>query len=214
MAGNLGDIACFSFFSNKNLAIGEGGMITTNRDDLAERLRLLRSHGMTTLTWERHKGHASSYDVVLHGYNYRLDEIHAALGRVQLSKLVENNFRRQNLVAVYKQHLSKQQNWIIPFINHSNGSSYHLMAIITPDQATRLSVVQSLKEVGIQTSLHYPCIYDFSSFQQFDINGIEQSLLFAKRVITLPLFSTLTTQQVEQVCSVINLSIDNLVIEP
>src|SRR5262249_2295938 len=96
-AGNLGDIGCFSFFSNKNLWTGEGGMVVTNRNDLAERLRLLRSHGMTTLTWDRHKGHARSYDVTLHGFNYRIDEIRAALGRVQLKKLERNNQLRKEL---------------------------------------------------------------------------------------------------------------------
>ena len=76
--GTLGAIGCFSFFSNKNLPVGEGGMIVTDDDELAARLRLLRSHGMTTLTWDRHRGHASSYDVVLPGFNYRLDEVRAA----------------------------------------------------------------------------------------------------------------------------------------
>src|SRR5213079_2626339 len=89
--GSLGAIGCFSFFANKNLAMGEGGMVVTQDDALAEQIRLYRSHGMTTLTWDRHRGHASSYDVVNAGYNYRLDELHAALGRAQLGKLERNN---------------------------------------------------------------------------------------------------------------------------
>src|SRR2546430_9980347 len=89
MCGTLGTVGCFSFFSNKNLPVGEGGMILTADEELAEQLRLLRSHGMTTLTWDRHRGHASSYDVVLAGFNYRLDEVRAAGGIVQLSRPVE-----------------------------------------------------------------------------------------------------------------------------
>jgi len=99
MAGSIGDISAFSFFANRNIASGEGGMVVTNRADLAERVRLLRSYGMTTLTWDRHKGHGGSYDVMNPGYNYRLDELHAALGRAQLKKLERNNQRRRNLLG-------------------------------------------------------------------------------------------------------------------
>ena len=75
MLGTWGAIGCYSFFSNKNMTTGEGGMLVTDDDGLAEKLRVLRSHGMTSLTWDRHKGHAWSYDVVDLGYNYRIDEV-------------------------------------------------------------------------------------------------------------------------------------------
>jgi dTDP-4-amino-4,6-dideoxygalactose transaminase len=71
--GTWGAIGCYSFFSNKNMTTGEGGMLATDDDSLAEKLRLLRSHGMTSLSWDRHQGHAYSYDVVDLGYNYRID---------------------------------------------------------------------------------------------------------------------------------------------
>ena len=77
--GTFGAAGAFSFFSNKNLAVGEGGAVVTDDDALAERMRLLRSHGMTTLTWDRHRGHAAGYDVVALGFNYRIDEPRAAL---------------------------------------------------------------------------------------------------------------------------------------
>jgi len=93
--GTWGDAGCFSFFSNKNITTGEGGMVVTNDDAVAEQLRILRSHGMTTLTWDRHQGHAWTYDVVALGYNYRIDEIRSALGRVQLGRLEQNNSRRR-----------------------------------------------------------------------------------------------------------------------
>ncbi len=83
-------------------------MVVTNRDDLATRIRLLRSHGMTSLTWDRHRGHAYSYDVVDLGYNYRLDEIRSALGLVQLKKLSVNNARRGSVTRTYRQALNRQ----------------------------------------------------------------------------------------------------------
>lgn len=202
-SGNLGDLGCFSFFSNKNLVTGEGGMITTNRDDLAERVRLLRSHGMTTLTWDRHRGHASSYDVILNGYNYRLDEVRAALGRVQLQKLETNNLRRRDLVGAYRRNLADlPTDWIVPFKDYVGNSAYHLMAALAPDERIRSSVVQSLKEARIQTSLHYPCLSDFGAFRHLQIDEMEQSRSFAERTITLPLFSSMTTDQVDEVCTV------------
>jgi dTDP-4-amino-4,6-dideoxygalactose transaminase len=200
MVGNLGDIACFSFFSNKNLVTGEGGMIVTNRDDLAERLRLLRSHGMTTLTWERHKGHASSYDVVLHGYNYRFDEIRAALGRVQLKKLSGNNLLRQQIVEEYHRNLNLNSSWEIIFGEYVGDSAYHLMAIVAPNIELRTQVVASLKASGIQTSLHYPCIPNFPIFSKFSKDKLQHSQSFGQQVITLPLFPGMTASQVEKVC--------------
>src|SRR6476469_10574113 len=132
--GTLGDVGCFSFFSNKNLAVGEGGMVVTNRDDLAERIRLMRSHGMTTLTWDRHRGHASSYDVVSPGFNYRLDEIRAALGLAQLDRLDGNNARRKTLVDHYRELLAGVPGVEAPFTQPLGEPSYHIMPVLlTPE---------------------------------------------------------------------------------
>ncbi len=202
MAGNLGDVACFSFFSNKNLATGEGGMIVTDRADVAERCRLLRSHGMTTLTWDRHRGHASSYDVVCHGFNFRFDEMRAALGRVQLAKLLGNNARRRELVQEYRAGLASLPGWTIPFANYSGESACHLMVAVAPTGEERQRTVAALKDARVQTSLHYPCIPDFQAFRRFASCGLDRSRAYAQRTITLPLFPTMTTQQVEEVCRV------------
>ena len=87
------------------MTTGEGGMITTNNDELATRIRLMRSHGMTTLTLDRHKGHAFSYDVVELGFNYRIDEIRSAIGIEQLKKLPSDNNRRRELSKMYRENL-------------------------------------------------------------------------------------------------------------
>src|SRR5262249_2553202 len=156
MAGSIGDISAFSFFANKNMASGEGGMVITNRDDLAERVRLQRSHGMSTLTWHRHKGHASSYDVVMNGYNYRLDELHAAVGRVQLAKLPLNNERRRCLLETYRDCLQLLSGWIMPFADSIDYSSGHLMVVVAPTPEIRNKAVEALRDARIQSSLHYP----------------------------------------------------------
>src|SRR5690606_22873408 len=85
--GNFGDISAFSFFTNKNLSVGEGGMVIAKNEEINTTLKFLRSHGMSTLTLDRHKGRAITYDVLQPGLNYRMDEMRAALGLVQLEKL-------------------------------------------------------------------------------------------------------------------------------
>ena len=135
--GNIGDIGCFSFFSNKNLTTGEGGMLTTNNDVLAERLKLLRSHGMTSLTWDRDRGHSFSYDVMASGFNYRIDEMRSALGLVQLRKLEANNQRRAEAVNRYHEKLTALEGIILPFAHYEGISSYHLLPIVLPADEQR-----------------------------------------------------------------------------
>jgi len=203
MAGSIGDIGCFSFFSNKNLAVGEGGMITTNRDDLAALIRLLRSHGMTSLTWDRHCGHAQNYDVLVNGYNYRLDEMHAALGRAQLAKLDENNRRRKNLSAIYRDELSGIEGCSFAFADYSGDSACHLAVLVVSDPAHKAGVIQALKEARIQTSLHYPYIPWFKAFKAFQKEDLPNSIAFSQRAVTLPLYPDMTPEDVKGICSTI-----------
>ena len=167
MCGTLGSVGCFSFFANKNLPVGEGGMMLTDDDELAERLRLLRSHGMTTLTWDRHRGHASTYDVVLPGFNYRLDELRAAMGTVQLRRLPAENEGRARVVARYRQALDGAGGITMPFGEVGERTpSYHLAVVLLPEGANRDAVRSALGEARIQTSVHYPPIHTFTAYRE------------------------------------------------
>jgi dTDP-4-amino-4,6-dideoxygalactose transaminase len=198
--GTWGQVGCFSFFSNKNLTTGEGGMLATDSDALCEKLRLLRSHGMTTLTWDRHKGHAWSYDVIELGYNYRIDEIRAALGRVQLSKLDRNNARRRQLTQLYRESLQElAPQIIVPFTHHPGISSAHLMPILLPPGVDRVGFMESMKSKGIQTSIHYPPIHKFTSYHSSDHtnnNLLSVTEDVAAREVTLPLYPMLAADDV------------------
>jgi dTDP-4-amino-4,6-dideoxygalactose transaminase len=207
MAGAIGDVACLSFFSNKNLATGEGGMVVTNRDDVAQRLRLLRSHGMTTLTWDRYRGHARTYDVALSGFNYRLDELHAALGRVQLRKLGHNNQIRKELVAIYCSGLAGIAGWVVPFAQACGTGAHHLMTVVAPDAASRQRVIEALRDARIQTSLHYPCVPDFTAFKHLPRRALRQSHAYCSRTVTLPLYPGLAAESVAEICSVIHAAV-------
>jgi dTDP-4-amino-4,6-dideoxygalactose transaminase len=196
--GIWGDLGCFSFFSNKNMTTGEGGMIVTNDDDYSKRLQLLRSHGMTSLTWDRHKGHAWSYDVVDLGYNYRIDEIRAALGKVQLGKLDANNERRRHLTQVYRdvlQELTPQV--VVPFTHHAGISAAHIMPVLLPVGANRSSFMESMKSQGIQTSIHYPPIHTFTAYADVSAKyTLPNTEDIASREITLPLYPAMTDEDV------------------
>ena len=100
--GSWGDVGCFSFFANKNLPLGEGGMLVTDDPELAERALRLRSHGMTTATWERHTGAAPTYDVLSPAHNFRFDEPRAAMGTTMLRELAAKNELRGGLIARYR----------------------------------------------------------------------------------------------------------------
>jgi len=199
--GTWGDVGCFSFFSNKNLVTGEGGMVVTNDSTIAEKLRLLRSHGMTTLSWDRHMGHAWSYDVVALGFNYRIDEIRAAIGRVQLSKVERNNTRRRQLTSLYRQRFEDLTPAIIvPFSHHPGISSNHIMPILLPKGSNRTLFMERMKSMGIQTSIHYPPIHKFHIYA--GAPGTSNGLLpftedVSSREVTLPLYPTLTDKAIE-----------------
>jgi dTDP-4-amino-4,6-dideoxygalactose transaminase len=200
--GTVGDIGCFSFFSNKNLVTGEGGMLVTKKAEIAEKVRLLRSHGMTTLTWDRHKGHASTYDVVDLGYNYRLDEIRAALGISQLKKLEINNQKRRALTKHYHITLNERCPAVsVPFTAHPGITSAHIMPILIPKDLSRDVVLEHLKDQKIQTSIHYPPIHAFTNYASNlqDHFSLPVTESVASRELTLPLYPDLSTHQIDTI---------------
>ncbi|HVP35898.1 MAG TPA: DegT/DnrJ/EryC1/StrS family aminotransferase, partial [Terriglobales bacterium] len=203
MAGTLGDIGCFSFFSNKNLATGEGGMIVTDNQRLAQKARLLRSHGMTSPTWERFKAVALDYDVVNLGYNYRMTEIGAVLGLEQLKKLISNNKKRKILSEIYIEKLSGIENISIPFQNYPRDSSHHLFPILLDTKIDRKSFMQRLKEKGIQTSIHYLPVHKFSYYRKNypqKTGNLPVSEEIGKREMSLPMHPRMTKNDVLSVC--------------
>src|SRR5262249_2929528 len=158
--GTLGAVGCFSFFSNKNLPVGEGGMVVTDDGDLAERIGLLRSHGMTTLTWDRERGHADTYDVVLPGFNYRLDELRAAIGLLQLKRVLDENDARRRISARYREGLDGQKGITIPFRDRETSEASHHLAVAVLDRdIERRAIRAALRDTRIQTSVHYPPIH-------------------------------------------------------
>ena len=203
VCGTFGDVGCFSFFSNKNLSIGEGGMVSTLDVELNKKLGYLRSHGMTTLTLDRHKGRAITYDVAQPGLNYRMDEMRAAIGSVQLDKLPAGNVRRGELTNRYRSNLQGSP-VIMPFENQGSNSTsvFHILPVLLPEKTDRVAVIGALKEKRIQSSIHYPPFWDFTAYKgQFSPDDSPVTADICRRQLTLPLFPTMTEDEVDQVCN-------------
>jgi len=200
--GTWGNVGCFSFFSNKNATCGEGGAIVTDDSELAERIRHLRAHGMTTRTIDRHLGRADSYDVVDSGYNYRIDEIRASLLLAQLSRLEGFLSRRRVLDSLYREKFNRTPITIPDFqwarIRGPNDFvGPHIMPVLLPEYVSRTHVMAALRERGIQSSIHYPPVHKFTSYASEVKLPRTESL--AQRELTLPFFPKMSESDIDSV---------------
>jgi dTDP-4-amino-4,6-dideoxygalactose transaminase len=206
--GTFGTAGTWSFFGNKNMTTGEGGMITTDVDDVASRARLIRSHGITKTTWDRVRGHAFDYDVAEPGTNARMDEIRAAIGRVQLAKVPAANAARAAAAARLRTALGARRvpGLVIPE-NPSRGiSSHHLFCVLIPHAANRRAVMEKMAAAGVQTSIHYPALHTFESTRAyFAAEGAAEHLpvtdAIAGRILTLPLGPQSPPEEAEEVAA-------------
>jgi dTDP-4-amino-4,6-dideoxygalactose transaminase len=204
--GTWGDAGCFSFFSNKNVTCGEGGAVTTQDADLAARLKRLRSHGMTTLTLDRHEGRAYSYDVTALGHNFRLDEIRSSLLLAQLRRLPGFLDARRRHVGLYRECLAGTEVVVPDFgweclSRPGDSVGYHIMPVLLPEGTDRLRVMAALRERGVQSSVHYPPVHQFSSFRDSALpRTLPRTEALAARELTLPLYPSMTEAQVRYVC--------------
>lgn len=202
--GALGDAGAFSFFSNKNLAIGEGGMVVTNRADIAERVRLYRQHGLTHSTWDRHTAGPIGYNTVAPGWNFRPTELSSALGLAQLSKIEMIRSTRQQVVQHYNRRLAEIPEIVVPFMGLRVWTmpACHIFPILAPDRQSRYLIRDALTARGIQTSHHYPPIHLFDYYQRHVPTAhitLPNTEAFADREVTLPLHPLMTSQDVDTV---------------
>jgi dTDP-4-amino-4,6-dideoxygalactose transaminase len=179
---------------------GEGGMVVTRNETWAERIRRIRSHGMEALSWDKYRGHLSSYDIRELGYNYRTTEIQSALGMVQLRKLDRNNKKRKRLVEIYQRELQGVEEICIPFLKFQGNPSYHLLPILLAPSIDRNKVMERLKDFGIQTSVHYPPVHLFSLYRKkfgYGMGMLPKTEKVSRREITLPLHPRMAWKDVK-----------------
>ena len=192
--GTLGQIGCFSFFSNKVMTTAEGGMLVTDDAAIAERARRMRSHGQSKTAIDRMNG-ALGYEIEEAGYNYRLDDIRAALGLSQMERLDENFAKRIKLIDHYREALGSINR--VSFPSHGGrGTPAHYILPVLIDGDDRDRIRERMSQRGIQTSLHYPPVHRFSHYRKSS-PALPVTEDIAARTLTLPLFHTMTIAQVD-----------------
>jgi dTDP-4-amino-4,6-dideoxygalactose transaminase len=204
-AGSAGTIGCLSFFSKKQLCLGEGGMVLTGDDELARRVRLLRSHAMTSGTWDRHRGHEDSYDVVDIGFNFRLDEPRAALGLSRLPRLAAAIEHRRAVVRTYRERLQGLDGVTLMWDEAAveNGSHYTFPILFASGEA-RVRVRAAMTARGIQTS-RYPVLHELTEYAPLaPMGSLPRAEATAHRHLALPLSSHTTPEQVDRVVEAVH----------
>jgi len=206
--GTVGELGAFSFFSKKQLCVGEGGMVTSADDALDERVRLLRSHAMTSSTWDRHRGHDPAYDVVDVGFNFRLDEPRAALGLSRLARLADGLKARRATVRAYRERLADIDGIELVFDEQAvEHSSHFAFPVLLRDRETRDRFRDELKAGGIQTTW-YPALHTFTEYRGYaPPEGLPRASEAADRHCALPLSASTTEAEVDTVVEVVRAAV-------
>jgi dTDP-4-amino-4,6-dideoxygalactose transaminase len=199
--GTWGLAGAFSFFSNKILSVGEGGLLCTDSDEVAALARSRRSHAMTSGTWDRHRGRTDTYDVVGLGYNYRLDEPRATLLLSRLERLEADISRRRELTLRYRSLLAQVPGVIVPFADGDIAdSSCYVMPVMLERDGSQGEVARQMREHGVQTSIFYPAVHRFSAYRErFPDVALPISELASRTELTLPLFPHMSESDQDRV---------------
>ena len=206
--GTYGIAGCFSFFPNKVLGVGEGGALCTDSDEIAERVRRLRSQGMTATTMDRHRGTAMSYDVVEVGFNYRFDDLRAAIIRPRFARLGAEIERRRELIARYRELLDDAEGLGIAYRgNDETRSSCYLMGILV-DPAVRQPVRDRLRdEHGVQTTV-YPATHELGGYvREFGDVSLPKTEDAAARLFSIPLYPHMALDLQDHVAAAVRESV-------
>ena len=205
--GTLGNTGCFSFYPTKNITTAEGGMVITNSKQIAEKVRQLRSHGMTKSLQNRYSSkYPWIFDILQPGYNYRLDEIRAALGITQLKRIKKINDLRKKASMYYHKNLQNIPGIILPDMVNNRTHSYHLYTIrvTNPYKLSRNQLFKKLKNNGIRTTVYWMPIHKYTAYQKFakKSNVINTTKIYDE-ILALPLFPNISKIHQDSVIKVI-----------
>ena len=205
--GTLGNTGCFSFYPTKNITTAEGGMVITNSEKIAEKVRQLRNHGMTKSLKSRYSSeYPWIFDIKQPGYNYRLDEIRAALGITQLKRIKKINELRKKASSYYNKNLQNIPGIILPDIVNDKTHSYHLYTIrvTKPYKLSRNQLFKKLKDNGIRTTVYWMPIHKYTAYRKFvkTSNTLNTTKIYDE-ILALPLFPNISKKHQDAVIKVI-----------
>jgi perosamine synthetase len=206
LVGTLSPLTCFSFYATKNITTGEGGMVTTDDDRYAERIRLMTLHGMNKDAWKRYmQGGAWAYDVVAPGYKYNLTDVAAAIGLPQLKRCDEFHARRLDIARKYDEGFAGLRGVVTPVVRDPQSHGWHLYVIqVNPDQLTigRDAFIQALSERNIGVSVHFIPLHLQPYYR--DTYGLKpedfpRATATFQRILSLPLYARMSDGDVQDV---------------
>ena len=208
--GTLGNTGCFSFYPTKNITTAEGGMVITNSEKIAEKVRQLRNHGMTKSLKSRYSSeYPWIFDIKQPGYNYRLDEIRAALGITQLKRIKKINELRKKASSYYNKNLQNIPGIILPDMVNDKTHSYHLYTIrvTKPYKLSRNQLFKKLKDNGIRTTVYWMPVHKYTAYQKFaKKSNVNNTTKIYDEILALPLFPNISKTHQDNVIKVIKLS--------
>jgi perosamine synthetase len=209
--GSISPATVFSFYATKNLTTAEGGMITTDDDDYAERMRIWSLHGISRDAWKRYSAEGSwYYEVSVPGFKYNLTDLQAALGLHQLARLESMTRQRAQLAARYQAGLYDLPQIELPTVRPGIRHAWHLYAIrLQPDMLTisRAQFIEQLRADGIGTSVHFIPLHRQPYYRErFDLRPSDFPVADAayKRLISLPLYTRMSEYDVDSVVEAVH----------
>lgn len=208
-AGTFGDAGVFSFYATKTITTGEGGMLVTDREDIARRAAVMRLHGIDREVWDRYTAPEASwrYEVVEAGYKYNMTDLAAAIGRVQLRKAERFHRRRREIAARYLEAFADADYLRLP--RDDPGHSWHLFTLrIVADRLdlTRDEYVAKLKERGIGTSVHYIPLHIMPYYRRlygYQPGDYPRALAAYRTIFSLPIYPDLEDEEVERIVTAV-----------
>jgi dTDP-4-amino-4,6-dideoxygalactose transaminase len=205
--GAAADISCFSFYANKTITTGEGGMACTAHVEYADRMRLMSLHGISRDAWKRYTAEGSwYYEIVAAGYKYNLTDIAAAIGIHQLRKSDAFHQRRSELVGRYREGLGEVEEIVLPAVQPNRVHSWHLFVIrlklerLTIDRA---QFIDELKQRGIGTSVHWLPLHEHPYYRDtygYAPQDFPVASSLYPEIVTLPVYPDMTDDDVRYVC--------------